>query len=192
MSTHCRPGVLQQTVTSEGAMLTPNELDFHKQRAEAGDSQAAFVLYEHYEELGDDREAKKWLLASLSDNFVQPEAPPAGTPVTGSQRFRLQQAVLDAKLVAAESGNVSAAESLYLHFSFGEYDPVLSSKWRLSAATLGSERAQCAMAVALMDAQLPDLVQARMWAAAAEATGSPRGSELVRKIDDRLKRQGTR
>ena len=172
-------------------MLTPNELDFQKQRAESGDSQAAFVLYEHYEELGEQQEAKKWLLASLSDDLVRPEAPPEGTPVSGRQRFRLQPAVLGSKLVAAESGDVSAAEALYLHFSFGDYDAVLSSKWRLSAAILGSERAQCAMAVALIDAQPPDLVQARRWAAAAEATGSPRGSELVRKIDDRLKREST-
>lgn len=63
--------------------------------AEAGDSQAAFVLYEHYEELGEEREANKWLLASLSDNHVQPGARPEGTPVSGrgTLRQRHQQRV---------------------------------------------------------------------------------------------------
>lgn len=172
-------------------MLTPGEFEFHKQRAESGDSQAAFVLYQHYEELGEQQEAKRWLLASLSESLVPSDAPPEGAAVSGCQGFRLHSAVLDGTLAAAESGDVSAAEALYLHFSFGEYDPVLSSRWRLLAATLGSERAQCAMAVALIEAQPPDLVRARMWAAAAEATGSSRGSDLIRKIDDRLKREGT-
>jgi hypothetical protein len=170
-----------------GAMLTPDKLELYKQRAEAGDSQAAFVLYEHYEELGEAQEANKWLLASLSDNDVRLDDLPDGVPVSGNDRFRLQPTEINAKLAAAGSGDMPSAEALYLHYSFGEYDAVLSEKWRLTAASLGSERAQCAMAVAFMDAVPPDLSQARTWAAAAEAAGSQRGSELVRTIDKRLK-----
>lgn len=180
-------GAILMKVCLGDAMLTPDELEFQKHRAEAGDSQAAFVLYEHYEELGEAQEANKWLLASLSNNDVRLDEVPEDAPISGSDRFRLPVAELNAKVVAAESGDVAAAEALYLHFSFGEYDPVLSDKWRLTAASLGSERAQCAMAVALMDSLPPNLTQARTWALAAQAAGSQRGSELVRKIDERLK-----
>lgn len=168
-------------------MLTPDKLDLYKQRAEAGDSRAAFALYEHYEELGEAQEANKWLHASLSDNDVRLGDMPDGVPVNDNDRFRLQPNEFNAKLAAVASGDMPSAEVLYLHYSFGEYDEVLSEKWRLTAASLGSEHAQCAMAVALMDAAAPDLSQARTWAAAAEAAGSQRGSELVRMIDERLK-----
>lgn len=168
--------------------LTPEEFASNKQRAEAGDSQAAFALYEHYEELGKDQEANKWLLASVSDSFVNLDDLPAGTPVSGRERFWLQPAELNANPAAAEAGDVRSAEALYLHFSLADYNDALLSKWRLTAASLGSERAQCALAIALMDSQPPELVQARRWAAAAEAAGSQRGRDLLSEIDDRLKR----
>lgn len=83
-------------------MLTPEEFEFNKQRAEAGDSQAAFALYEYYEELGEDQEASKWLLASVSDGFANLDDLPEGTPVSGRERFWLQPAELNATLAAAE------------------------------------------------------------------------------------------
>ncbi|MGN6084204.1 hypothetical protein [Trinickia sp.] len=169
-------------------MLTPEEFEFNKQRAEAGDSQAAFALYEHYEELGEDQEASKWLLASVSDGFANLDDLPEGTPVSGRERFWLQPAELNANLATAEAGDARSAEALYLHFSLADYNDAQLSKWRLTAASLGSERAQCALAIALMDAQPSELVQARRWAAAAEAAGSRRGRDLLSEIDDRLKR----
>ncbi|MEN2474038.1 hypothetical protein [Burkholderia sp. GS2Y] len=95
---------------------------------------------------------------------------------------------LNATLAAANSGDMAAAERLYIHYSFGEYDHAQADHWCLTAARLGSERAQCDLAVALMDAQPAELDEARKWAAAAEASGSVRGHQLVCRIDDRLGR----
>lgn len=173
-------------------MLTPSELNLCTQRAENGDLDAAYALYEHYEQLGNEELANKWLVLSLGDTRNFAEAVPEGTPVSGREAFKLNESEVAAKLVEAESGDVSAAEALYLHYAYGTYHPVMSTTWRATAASLGSERAQCDLAVSLMDAQPPDLLQARMWAAAAATSGSARGTELTREINDRLKRRDDR
>ncbi|KWO75948.1 hypothetical protein [Burkholderia ubonensis] len=83
----------------------------------------------------------------------------SGFPITGREPYTLSPERLDEATIAAESGDPASAESLYLHYSFGEYDRFLSERWRLTAATLGSTRAQRDLAVALMDARSPDLIQ---------------------------------
>ncbi len=173
-------------------MLTPSELNLCTQRAENGDLDAAYALYEHYEQLGNEELANKWLLFSLNDARDFAEGIPEGTPVSGREAFELNELEVAAKLIEAESGDVSAAEALYLHYAYGAYDPVMSATWRSTAASLGSERAQCDLAVSLMDAQPPDLQGARMWATTAATSGSARGTELVQKIDDRLQRRDGR
>jgi TPR repeat protein len=172
------------------AMLTPSELNLFTQRAENGDRDAAYALYERYEQLGNEVLANKWLVLSLSDAQDFAEGLPEGTPVSGREAFKLDELEVAAKLIEAQSGAVSAAEALYLHYAYGTHDPVKSAMWRSTAASLGSERAQCDLAVSLMDAQPPDLQQARKWATTAATSGSARGMELVREIDDRLQHRG--
>jgi hypothetical protein len=170
-------------------MLTPGELNLYTRRAENGDCDAAYALYEHYEQLGNEVLANKWLLLSLSDARDFAEGLPEGIPVSGRETFKLGELEVAAKLTEAESGDMSAAEALYLHYAYGTYDPVMSAMWRSTAASLGSERAQCDLAVSLMDAQPPDLQQARMWATKAATSGSARGVELAREIEKRLQRR---
>ncbi|KVM59391.1 hypothetical protein WJ58_09290 [Burkholderia ubonensis] len=170
-------------------MLTIEEVASHRRRAESGDAESAFILYEHYESLGEHQEADKWLLASTANmNAPMAQTPDDPIPQTGREQYKLSAEVLNATLAAANSGDMAAAERLYIHYSFGEYDQVEADHWRATAARRGSERAQCDLAVALMDAEPPELDEARKWAAAAEASGSTRGHELVCKIDSRLGR----
>ncbi|MGU7769647.1 hypothetical protein ACV229_05640 [Burkholderia sp. MR1-5-21] len=84
-----------------------------------------------------------------------------GSPITGREPYTLSPERLDEATIAAESGDMAAAERLYIHYSFGEYDQAEADHWRLTAARRGSERAQCDLAVALMDAEPPELDQAR-------------------------------
>jgi hypothetical protein len=111
-------------------------------------------------------------------------------PATRREQHTLSEVASRATLVAANSGDVAAAGRLYIYYSFGEYDYAGADHWCLTAARLGSECAQCALAVGLMDAQPPEMNKARKWAAAAEAAGSALGHHLACRIDDCLRRSG--
>ncbi|WP_157656475.1 hypothetical protein [Burkholderia ubonensis] len=65
-------------------------------------------------------------------------------------------------------------------------EPYTLSSERLDKTTIAAESGD--LAVALMDARSPELIQARKWAATAEAADSERGRQFVCTIDDRLKR----